>query len=36
MTKKKATKAKPVKADNPNHKEDFLKVLTKAIEVKKK
>ena len=36
MAKKKQTKAKPVKADNPNHKEDFLKVLSKAIESKKK
>ena len=27
----KGVKEKPVKADNPNHKEDFLKVLSKAV-----
>lgn len=32
MAKKKEVKPKAVKADNPNHKEDFLKVLTKAVQ----
>jgi len=34
MSKKKQTKQKD--KTNPNHKEDFLKVLSKAVEVKKK
>jgi len=36
MSKKKENKPKPVKADNPNHKEDFLKVLGRAVKPAKK
>jgi len=36
MSKKKATKPQPPKADNPNHKEDFLKILTLAAQPVKK
>jgi len=35
MSKKKDTKAKPKEAVNPNHKEDFLSLLSKAVEPKK-
>ncbi len=36
MSKKKETKAKPKERANPNHKEDFLAVLSKAIDPNKK
>ncbi len=32
MSKKKDTKVKTTKADNPNHKKDFLKLLSKAVQ----
>jgi len=35
MSKKKDSKPKPPKADNPNHKEDFLKMLSAASQPKK-
>jgi hypothetical protein len=35
-TKKKTATKKPKEQPNPNHKEDFLKVLTKAVDSKKK
>jgi hypothetical protein len=34
--KQKPIKPQPPKTDNPDHKEDFLKVLAKAISGKKK
>jgi hypothetical protein len=36
MPKKKATKSQPPKADNQNHKEDFMKILTLAAQPIKK
>ena len=36
MSKKKEKEVKPKEKANPKHKEDFLKVLSKAVEVKKK
>jgi len=36
MSKKKQKEVKPKDQPNPNHKEDFLKVLGKAVETKKK
>jgi len=35
MSKKKDSKPQPPKADNPNHKEDFMKILTLAAQPKK-
>lgn len=35
MSKKKESNGKPPKADNPNHKEDFLKILSLASQPKK-
>jgi len=36
MSKKKDSKPKPPKANNPNHKEDFMKILTLAAQPIKK
>lgn len=36
MAKKKETKQKPTEQANVNHKEDFLSVLSKAVQTKKK
>jgi hypothetical protein len=35
MSKKKDNKAKPKEQTNANHKEDFLSVLSKAVQPKK-
>jgi hypothetical protein len=35
MSKKKDSKPKPPKADNPNHKQDFMKILSLASQPKK-
>jgi hypothetical protein len=36
MSKKKQKEVKPKDQPNPNHKEDFLSILSKAVETKKK